>query len=204
MANLKITNVPQASSVTTSNDFYVKIDATFRRVPISALMTLIESEISVTPEPGFNQKCLAMKLQSGIYVIDNANSDFIGTDYQTFAMFAAAIQQAHMDGYDVFCTIFDGQYENAVPFLGNLGGAMLKFGGWELSADGLQPVVYTYTETYGFVREVIAIGPGSGGVVPAPGVGDEGKVPMVVGGVVAWAAIPETTTSEIDAIIAAI
>jgi hypothetical protein len=43
-----------------------------------------------------------------------------------------------------------------------------------------------------------------GGVVPAPGVGDEGKVPMVVNGVVVWAAIPETTTSEIDAIIAAI
>lgn len=203
MADIRITDVPTTSAITDADYLYIRTGNNFRRVLVSALMTLIGSEISVTPEPDFNQKCLAMKLQNGIYVIDNANSDFIGTDYQTFAMFAAAIQQAHMDGYDVFCTIFDGQYQNAVPFLGNLGGAMLKFGGWEFSADGLQPVVYTYTETYGFVREVIAIGSG-GGVVPAPGVGDEGKVPMVVNGVVVWAAIPETTTSEIDAIIAAI
>ena len=54
------------------------------------------------------------------------------------------------------------------------------------------------------VEEILLGGGSGGGVVPAPGVGDEGKVPMVVNGVVVWAAIPETTTSEIDAIIAAI
>ena len=143
MADIRITDVPTTSAITDADYLYIRTGNNFRRVLVSALMTLIGSEISVTPEPDFNQKCLAMKLQNGIYVIDNANSDFIGTDYQTFAMFAAAIQQAHMDGYDVFCTIFDGQYQNAVPFLGNLGGAMLKFGGWEFSADGLQPVVYS-------------------------------------------------------------
>lgn len=204
MADIRITNVPTTSAITDADYLYIRTGDNFRRVLVSALMTHIESEISVTPEPDFNQKCLAMKLQNGVYVIDNANSDFIGTDYQTFAQFVAAIYNAHSDGYEVFCRIFDGQYENAVPYLGFIGNTSLKFGGWELSADGLQPVVYTYTETYGFVREVIAIGPGGGGVVPAPGVGDEGKVPMVVNGVVVWAAIPETTTSEIDAIIAAI
>lgn len=160
MADMRITNVPQASSVVTTNDFYCKIGTTFRRVPISALMTLIESEIDFTPEPNFNQKFLVMKLENGVYVIDNVNSDFVGTDYQTFAAFAGAVWQAHDNGYEVFCKITDGQYENAVPFNGNLGGAMLKFSGWELSADGLQPVVYTYTETYGFVREVIQMGGG--------------------------------------------
>ena len=42
------------------------------------------------------------------------------------------------------------------------------------------------------------------GGTPAIGAGDEGKVLTVVSGSAAWGALPETTTSEIDAIIAAI
>lgn len=44
----------------------------------------------------------------------------------------------------------------------------------------------------------------AGPYIPPVSVSAEGKVPTVTGGTVVWAAVPETTTSEIDAIIAAI
>ena len=43
MANLKITNVLQISSVASTDDFYIKTGTDFRRVPVSKLMELIAS-----------------------------------------------------------------------------------------------------------------------------------------------------------------
>ena len=40
MPNLKITEVPQASAVAATDDFYIKTGETFRRVPVSKLMEL--------------------------------------------------------------------------------------------------------------------------------------------------------------------
>ena len=80
MADMRITNVPQASSVTTSNDFYVKIGTTFRRVPISALLTLFQSDgfVKRTTVDGITQDLMAVEhvvlSGDGVYVSNRSYS----------------------------------------------------------------------------------------------------------------------------------
>lgn len=161
MADIRITNVPAVTTITASNDLYIKTGSNFRRVPVSKLLELIENELDFTPEPDFNTKVLVMHKVNDVYNVYDEKSDFKAGDYASFARFAEAINVAHLDGYNVACQI-DGEYLNAVPFLADFYDAMLKFGGWELSDDGLQPVVYTLTAN-GFEREVLDMGSSEGG-----------------------------------------
>lgn len=46
MANLKITNVPQTTSVASTDDFYIKTGDNFRRVPVSKLLELVGSNLT--------------------------------------------------------------------------------------------------------------------------------------------------------------
>ena len=61
MADLKITNVPQGSSVGTTDDIYIKTGSNFRRVPVSKLVELMGAQ-------GFFQKGLDGIPTTDLYV----------------------------------------------------------------------------------------------------------------------------------------
>lgn len=72
-----------------------------------------------------------------------------------------------------------------------------KFATFDVSGEDI--IVYSISANGIVTSETVSVDE-----LPVIGNGDDGKVLTVVSGLVAWAAIPETTTSEIDAIIAAI
>ena len=206
MGNLKITEVPQAQSVAESNDFYVKIGNNFRRVSISALITLLETSLVTsgfvkTSGDGITQDKLAAEP-----VVISPDSETPGAYVSSRT--ADQIYQSFSDNFEIQPE-YEYWLDANTPV--NIRGAVLDvsetasvFAFLDFAAATPSLMIAT-VENYSVTVAVLPLtGGGGGGVVPAPGVGDEGKVPMVVNGVVVWAAIPETTTSEIDAIIAAI
>ena len=136
--------------------------------------------------------------------------------------------------YDANIVLVDGLTGDEYPLIGDNGGTAAYFGGFNRGmTKTVLFAVYNatnvpgkseaaYSPSGGYSGPTISVpataddgkrltGHADGSTswetvleVPEPGSGDNGKVLTVVSGLAAWAAIPETTTSEIDAIIAAI
>ena len=85
MANLKITQVPQGSSVGTTDDIYIKTGSNFRRVPVSKLIELMNAQ-------GFFQKGLNGIQTTDLYVetviISPDDDSFVSS--KTYSQISAA------------------------------------------------------------------------------------------------------------------
>ena len=103
MANLKITQVPQGSSVGTTDDIYIKTGSNFRRVPVSKLIELMNAQ-------GFFQKGLNGIPTTDLYVeqviISPDDDSFVSN--KTYSQILAAEES----GAEIQCEFYpgDGSY----------------------------------------------------------------------------------------------
>ena len=103
MANLKITQVPQGSSVGTTDDIYIKTGSNFRRVPVSKLIELMNAQ-------GFFQKGLNGIPTTDLYVetviISPDDDSFVSS--KTYSQISAAEES----GAEIQCEFYpgDGSY----------------------------------------------------------------------------------------------
>ena len=194
MADIRITDVPTTSAITDSDYLYIRTGNNFRRVLVSALMTALESS-------GFYKTGIG-----GIPDSDIAQETVIITAGEPYTSSRTASQiYAALDGGSRIAPELWPDAENTIRgVVLDIAETSSVFAFLDYISQTPKILVVTVGDLSVSVEEILLGGGSGGGVVPAPGVGDEGKVPMVVNGVVVWAAIPETTTSEIDAIIAAI
>jgi hypothetical protein len=146
MANLKITNVPQVSSVASTDDFYIKTGNDFRRVPVSKLLELVGTDLS------------------------NAKQ---GSGFTTCSTAAAtAAKTAALTDYELvaggFVTV---KFENSVPSGATLSinsktAKAIYYNGAAIAAGAINAgdiAVFVYDGTY---YQVAAILPAGANVVP--------------------------------------
>lgn len=145
MSSLRITSVPQASSVADSDDLYIKTGDNFRRVPVSSLLELLS-----TTNPALIIYVPVTKNGSS-YTVNMSSVDLRGYESIVNAWSAGAdIRMYFWDGYDLYI-------HPLIGFISNY--SDLVFGGPEFDSftNTVETAVYHITQGGDVYRYVPSI-----------------------------------------------